>query len=247
MSLRRGVERPDAGGGRVEQAIWLVYGLLVAVCWVAGIRLVRIAIRTHEVQEWSLGVVLLCTGGVGYPLLFLRSLLELPARQGSLSFAVGLAFLSAGSMALYVFNWRLFRPRSVVAALLASAGPFVIAWSFLAELLTIGFAWDRDVFWIALGGGARCLPFAWGGAEALARAFRLRREGAEAPAVRRFVLYGSALALIAVLYAAGLLSAAAGDGASHPRSIVALVALAGIPAAMALWIAFRPSRAPGHA
>jgi hypothetical protein len=228
----------------MSEGVWLAYGLLVAVSWIGGIRLVRIALRTHEMQEWSLGVVLLCTGGVGYPLLFLRSLLELSAREGSLSFAVGLAFLSAGSMALYVFNWRLFRPRSVVAALLASAGPFVIAWSFLAELLTIGFAWDRDVFWIALGGGARCVPFAWGGAEALSSAFRLWRQGA--PAVRRFVLYGSALALIAVIYVAGLVSAAAGDGASHPRSIVAFVALAGIPAVMALWIAFRPSPATGH-
>jgi hypothetical protein len=231
----------------MSEGTWLAYGLLVAVCWIGGIRLLRIALRTRDAQEGSLGVVLLCTGGVGYPLLFLRSLADLSAREASLSFAVGLAFLSAGSMALYVFNWRLFRPRSVVAALLASAGPFVIAWSFLAELLTIGFAWERDVFWIALGGGARCVPFAWGGAEALARALRLRREGEEAPAVRRLLVHGSALSLIAVVYAAGLVSAAAGDGASHPRSIVAFVGLAGILAAGALWIGFRPSRAQGRA
>ena len=225
-------------------AVWVVYGLLAAVCWIGGVRVLRIALRTQEVPEWSLGVVLLCTGGIGYPLLFLRSMLELPARAGSLTFAIGLAFLSAGSIALYVFNWRLFRPRSVVAALLCSAGSFVIAWSFLAELLTVGFAFDRDVLWIALGGGARCVPFAWGGAEALSRASALRREGAERAAVRRFLLYGSALGLIAVIYLAGLASAAAGDGASHPRSIVAFGALGGIPAALALWIAFFP---PGAA
>lgn len=231
----------------MTDALWLVYGLLVAVCWIGGIRVLRVALRTHEVPEWSLGVVLLCTGGVGYPLLFLRSMLELGAQAGSLSFAVGLASLSVGSVALYVFNWRLFRPRSVVAALLCSVGSFVITWSYLAELLTVGFAWDRDVLWIALGGGARCVPFAWGAAEALARARLLRREGADGVAVRRFRLYGSALALVAVLYLAGLASAAAGDGASHPRSIVAFVALGGIPAALALWIGFFPPAARGRA
>jgi hypothetical protein len=225
----------------VKDALWVVYGLLVAVCWIGGLRVLRIALRTHEVPEWSLGVVLLCTGGIGYPLLFLRSMLELPPRAGTLTFAIGLAFLSAGSIALYVFNWRLFRPNSVIAALLCSAGSFVISWSFLAELLTIGFAWNRDVLWIALGGGARCVPFAWGGAEALARALRLRREGAGRAAVRRFLLHGCALALIAVIYLAGLASAAAGDGASHPRSVVAFGALGGIPAALALWIAFFPA------
>ena len=205
----------------MKDALWVVYGLLVAVCWIGGLRVLRIALRTHEVPEWSLGVVLLCTGGIGYPLLFLRSMLELPPRAGTLTFAIGLAFLSAGSIALYVFNWRLFRPNSVIAALLCSAGSFVISWSFLAELLTIGFAWNRDVLWIALGGGAR--------------------EGAGRAAVRRFLLHGCALALIAVIYLAGLASAAAGDGASHPRSVVAFGALGGIPAALALWIAFFPA------
>ena len=215
--------------------LWLLYGLLVSICWIGGIRLLRTALRTEEFHEGSLGVVLLCTGGVGYPLLFLRSMLELPPPAGARTFAIGLAFLSAGSIALYVFNWRLFRPRSVVAALLCSAGSFVIAWSFLAELLTIGFAWDRDVLWIVLGGGARCVPFVWGGAEALARARLLRRQGAQLAAGRRFLLHGAALTLIAVVYLAGLVSAASGDGASHPPSIVAFAALAGIPAALALW------------
>lgn len=50
-----------------------------------------------------------------------------------------------------------------------------------------------------------------------------------------------------MIYLAGLASAAAGDGASHPRSIVAFGALAGIPAALALWVAFFPAAAPGLA
>ena len=164
----------------MKDALWVVYGLLVAVCWIGGLRVLRIALRTHEVPEWSLGVVLLCTGGIGYPLLFLRSMLELPPRAGTLTFAIGLALLSAGSIALYVFNWRLFRPNSVIAALLCSAGSFVISWSFLAELLTIGFAWNRDVLWIALGGipAALALWIAYFPAGERSRAQALSKDGA---------------------------------------------------------------------
>jgi hypothetical protein len=216
-------------------ALWVAYVLLVALCWIGGVRLLRIALRTQEVTEWGLGVALLCTGGIGYPLIFLRSLLPLSPEASGTSFAIGLAALSLGSIALYVFNWRLFRPHSVAAALLSSAGSFVIAWSFLAELLTIGFVWDRDPFWIALGGGARWLPYVWGSLEAL----RLARASAptDPEAARRFLLYGSSLAGIAAIFGVGLVSAFAGDGASHPRGIIALGALGGIPSALALWFA----------
>lgn len=168
--------------------LWAGYAALVALCWIGGVRLLRIALRTQEVTEWGLGVVLICAGGIGYPLLFLRSLLPLSPEASGTTFAVGLAALSLASIALYLFNWRLFRPHSVGAALLASAACFVIAWSFLAELLTVGFIWERDPLWIAFGGGARCLPYAWGSLEALllAQAGVLRRGvGAALPALRR--------------------------------------------------------------
>jgi hypothetical protein len=222
----------------VTEAIWVGYGVLVATCWIGGIRVLRIALRTHEVSEWGLGVVFLCTGGIGYPLLFLRSLVPLSPTLGGRSFAVGLAALCIGSSAVYLFNWRLFRPRSVVAALLCSAGTFVIAWSFLAELLTTGFVWERDHFWLALGGSARLVPFAWGALEALLWAPRV---GGDADGIRRLRHYGASAALVAVVYALGLASALAGDGASHSHTIVALVALGGIPAAVTLWLAFFPA------
>ena len=223
--------------------LWAGYAALVALCWIGGVRLLRIALRTQEVTEWGLGVVLICAGGIGYPLLFLRSLLPLSPEASGTTFAVGLAALSLASIALYLFNWRLFRPHSVGAALLASAACFVIAWSFLAELLTVGFIWERDPLWIAFGGGARCLPYAWGSLEALLLSRRLASSDAES--ARRFLLYGGALGGVAVVFAAGLASALAGDGSSHPPGVVALGALGGIPSALALWLAFRPARAHG--
>jgi hypothetical protein len=223
-------------------AVWIGYGLLVAVCWIGGLRVLRIALRTQEVREWGLGVVLLCTGGVGYPLFFLRSLLQFSPEAKGATFAVGLAALSLGSIALYVFNWRLFRPQSVAAALLSSAASFAIAWSYLAELLTLGFVWEREVLWVMVGGGARCLPFAWGAAEALRLARQLARS--EPDEARRFRLYGASLGLIAVVYFAGLASAIAGDGSNHPPSMIAFGALGGIPAALGLWLAFRREPSP---
>jgi hypothetical protein len=222
--------------------VWIGYGLLVAICWIGGLRVLRIALRTQEVREWGLGVVLLSTGGIGYPLTFLRSLVSLSPEARGASFAVGLAALSVGSVALYVFTWRLFRPHSVAAALVSSAGSFAIAWSFLAELLTLGFVWERDPLWVAVGGGARCLAYAWSAAEALR--FGRELEPSEPEEARRFRLYGVALGLIWIVYFAGLASALRGDGSSHPPSMIALGALGGIPAALALWLAFHSRSQP---
>jgi hypothetical protein len=219
--------------------LWAGYALLVAVCWIGGVRLLRVALRTQEVSEWSLGVLLICTGGIGYPLFFLRSLVSLSPEVRGTTFAVGLAALSLGSVALYVFNWRLFRPQSVIAALLASAGSFVIAWSFLAELLTAGFVWDRALLWVALGGGARCMPYAWGSLEAFSLSRALA--GSDAEASRRFLMYSGSLGGIAAIYMLALASAFAGDASSHPPALIAVGAVAGVPSALALWLAFHAS------
>lgn len=215
------------------------YGSLCVVCLVAGVGVLRLAFRNHEVSEWALGLVLVLTGGVGYPLFFLRSLTVLPTGVREGSFAAGLLALSLGSVALYLYVWRVYRPGGLWPALFALAGTFVIAWSFLAEVLTVGFVADRHPLWLALGGSARMLPFGWGGLEALGVWRALRRSGHPREA-ERFLLWGIGLLLVLTIYAVGLTSSMRHDGTSHSPLVVGVAALCGLPAAAAIWLSFHP-------
>jgi hypothetical protein len=134
----------------------------------------------------------------------------------------------------------------VAAALLCSAGTFVIAWSFLAELLTGSFSWGRDRFWLLIGGIACWVPYVWGAAEMLRSA---GRPGLRGRTARTFRLYGAAQAAVAVVFVPGLASAFQTQGVGHSRAIVGLVAVGAVAAALAAAQAFHgaePPRDPGR-
>lgn len=225
----------------MEQAIWVGYGLLAAVCWILGLRAVLAARRSRSVIDWALAVVTLAAGGFGCPLSFLPSLMHLEPDIRARVLAAGMIGLGLASTAIYVAIWRHFRPASVVAALVCTAGSFVIAWSILAEVLTAGFAWGRDRRWLALGGAASWLPYAWGSLEMLRESRRHRGPGAsalDAHAARSFFLYGVALGAVALVYLPGLVSAFRSRGGGHSPFVVSLVAASGFAAAVAAAIGF---------
>jgi hypothetical protein len=220
----------------VEQAIWVGYGLLVAVCWALGLRALAVARRTRDLLDFGLGTVVLFAGGVGCPLTFLPSILDLPPEVRAHVLALGIAGIGFGSIALYLVNWRYFRPHSVLAALVCSTGTFVIAWSFLAEVLTAGFAWGRDRLWLTLGGTACGLPYAWGSLEMIREAARrLRHPSApRGEAGQTLLLYGLAQGGVALIFPPGIASAyQSGGGSLSPLllSVVAGVAIAAVAAA----------------
>jgi hypothetical protein len=232
-------------GGKVEQAIWVGYGLMAGICWILGFRAVQAARRSRSPIDWSLATVTLAAGGFGCPLTFLPSLLPLEVEVRARVLAAGMIGLGFASAAVYVGIWRYFRPASVLAALLCTAGTFVIAWSILAEILTAGFAWGRDRRWLALGGGACWLPYAWGAVEMVAESRRRRGSDSvdpDEPSARGFFLYGMALAAVALVYLPGLVSAWRSRGGNHPRFVVSLVAAAGFAAAAAAAVGFYRSR-----
>jgi hypothetical protein len=230
----------------VEQAVWVGYGLMAAISWVLGIRAIQVARRSRSPIDWALAVVTLAAGGFGCPLTFIPSLLELDADLRARVLAAGMVGLGVASAAVYVATWRYFRPGSVIAALLCTAGTFVIAWSILAEILTAGFAWGRDRRWLTVGGAASWLPYAWGAVEMLMEARRLRGPGAtraDEQAARGFFLYGVALGAVALVYLPGLVSAFRSRGGDHSPFVVSLVAAAGFAAAAAAAVGFyRSSR-----
>jgi hypothetical protein len=231
----------------VEQAIWLGYGLLAGVSWILGLRAVAAARRSRSAIDWALAVVTLAAGGFGCPLSFLPSLLQLEADLRARVLAAGMIGLGLASTSIYVAIWRHFRPGSVVAALICTAGSFVIAWSILAEVLTAGFAWGRDRRWLALGGAASWLPYAWGAYEMLRESQRQRAGGGsarEALAARSFLLYGLALGAVALVYLPGLVSAYWSRGGDHSPLVVSVVASFGFVAAIAAAVGFYWSGRP---
>jgi hypothetical protein len=222
----------------LEQAIWLGYGLLVAVCWVLGARAFRAAQRTRSPIDWALAAVTVFAGGFGCPLTFVPSLLPLEPAQKAHVLAAGIGGLGFASIALYLALWRFFRPKSVAAALICSAGTFAIAWSLLAEVVTAGFAWGRDRRWLALGGIACWLPYAWGAIELAFESRSSVPRPDDETSRRTYLLYSLALAAVALVYPFGLVSAYRHPGGPHPRAVVAAVAAVGFVAATSATIGF---------
>lgn len=228
----------------MKVVILIGYGWFILTCLVVGARVLRLALRTGQIPEWALGIVLFVSGGLGYSLLFVGSLAFLPGELKGGTFAAGLVALCVGSAALYLFNWRVFRPNSVWAALLFAGALFVLISSFLVELLTTGFAGERDLIWYAVGTVTRAVPYGWAAAESLHHHARLRRSLryglADPMVVDRFRLWGLGAAAIFTSFTIVFVSGLIGEPTSHPPELVAVVACLGIPSAIATALAFHP-------
>jgi len=228
----------------VKVVILIGYGWFILTCLVVGTRVLRLALRTRQIPEWALGIVLFVSGGLGYSLLFIRSLAFMPSGLKGATFAAGLVALSVGSAALYLFNWRVFRAKSMWAALLFAGALLLLFVSFLAEALTTGFEGERNVVWYTVGTVTRGIAYGWTAAESLHHHARLRRAlrfGLADPMVAdRFRLWGLGAAAIftsfVIVFASGLI----GEPTTHPPEVVAVVACLGIPAAIAMALAFQP-------
>jgi len=109
-------------------------GLLVAASIAVGFRLVALHRRSGGAPELLLGLMLLLSVGVAYPVLIaadrvstemLRPLLVVSALATGLGFSM-----------LYVFTWRVFRPQATWARLFAGAGVLAMAASAIWRCYT---------------------------------------------------------------------------------------------------------------
>jgi hypothetical protein len=220
------------------------YGWFIVTCLVVGARVLRLALRTRQLPEWALGIALFVSGGLGYSLLFIRSLTFLPGELEGETFGAGLLALSVGSAALYLFNWRVFRPNSLWAGLAFAGACLVLAVSFLTEALTTGFEGERSLFWYSVGTVTRAIPYAWAAGESLYQHLRSRRAlrfGLADPiVVDRFRLWAIGASAIFTSYTLVFVSGLIGDPTTHPPELVAVVACLGLSAAAAVGFAFHP-------
>ena len=148
-----------------------------------GIRLVRLFTRTRKLPELLIGIGVLGIGPVGFGLATVGLVLggSHPGLAQAL-FATAFLAVAIGAEAKYVFNWRVYHPRSPAARAVAWSAGIAFALVYAWDLATTGFA---DPYAVNAGYVVRsalqvgCLL--WGAAEALVYWRRMRRRSTSTP------------------------------------------------------------------
>jgi hypothetical protein len=144
-----------------------------------GIRLLALAARTRQLPELCFGLTLLLMGGFGYPLIMTARMavrLSEPTRIGVMALAVVL--MGVGTLAVCIFNWRVFRPGARWALVTVVAmGVSMLACMGLqiADPGLAAAAFENRGLGFRLFLLHNTLATAWGTSEALLAWSRLRR------------------------------------------------------------------------
>jgi hypothetical protein len=221
------------------------------VALVVGLRLLALAARTRQLPELLMGVGVLGIGPVGFGGIVLALGLAHDA-PGASRFVAGAAScaVGAGVAAKYLFNWRIYRPTSPVAAAASLAGIAGITGALVAEGLSTGFATEawRGAGWHLARSSLQVGCLLWGAGEALAYWTRMRRRvrlGIADPLLaNRFLLW-------AIGAGAAGLGSAIGTGVQlvtgrpplEQSWLTMSSSLHGLVSAVALWLAFVPPAA----
>ena len=223
-------------------------GAFVLACLVLGARLLVLAAKTRELPELCIGAGLFLMGGVGYPLMMVARFytgLDDGARE-----AVAVAHLLCsltGNIAVCVFNWRVFRPESLVAKSLTIIVAGSLAGLFLAQGLGPGFlafaqksagAWTHATYLTSFA-------YAWAGMESL-RYFRMMSKrqllGLADPIVTdRFRLWAIGTLAAVVISAVGIAFRALGLDFQGSGFGGITIGTLGLVTAVCFWLAFLPA------
>jgi hypothetical protein len=226
-------------------------GTFVVVSLVVGLRLVNLSRRAYSLPSLSIGLTFLLSAGLGFPLL--SAAFMSGARLGSvLPFVqgTGLACVNLGSLALWIFTWRTFRPGVPWAGALVVGAAAVLVGSFAGQAAGPGLSVPiASGIWFWIGFVARALALVWAAAESLRYYGLMRRRLrlclADPLVTNRFLLWGTSAGAAFALTAASAVTVALGPGAD-PATIAALRltgAACGLGAAAAMWLAFFPPTA----
>jgi len=236
--------------GAVSELLGLVgFGSFLAVSLTVGIRLLALARRTRRLPELAIGLQLVLAGALGYGLLTAaESLHVFPDPYGRWASFAGVTAISAGSWFLALFTRRVFRRESAVAhaALLA-----------LALWLAFGVygAWMLQIERAETGGGAWLgrwaamiglfVAYAWACFEPLSHHAQLRRrariglDAGHAIVANRMLLWGIGTGAVAAITLLHLVAQLAGYY-ELPESLIGVVSMLALVAAITEWLAFFP-------
>jgi len=228
------------------------FGSFLAVSGTVGVRLLTLARRTRQLPELAIGLDVVLAGAVGYGLLLAAESLHLvPEPHDRWASFAGVTAISVGSWFLALFTRRVFRPESAVAHL---------ALLTLALWLVLGVygSWVLHIAQIDAGVGGwlgRWAPnlglfaaYAWACFEPLRHHAQLRRrarigiDSGDPIVANRMALWGAGTGAIAAITLLHLIAQLAGRH-ELPPSLVGVVSLLALVAAVAQWLAFFPPRA----
>jgi hypothetical protein len=228
----------------------------VAASFVVGTRILMLAARTRRLPEVTIGASLFLAGGIGTALAILPQLLpSLGPDTSYIVYELGSITSHVGFCLLFVFVWRVFRPRvpwAAVLFVLLSVMLFAGAIGMAIEHEPGGAVMGRDVrgdvwFWSSLG--ARFVGYGWAAIETF-RYYAMMKKRlalglAEEAVTSRFYYWGVCTSAVVVIW----ISAAARDLLAGSQALVALVEivtpLMGFVVAGSLWLAFFPRRGSG--
>ena len=216
-----------------------------------GIRLLLLAARTRQLPELCIGLALLLMGGLGYPLIMTaRMAIRLgdPTRVGVMALAVVL--LGVGTLAVGVFNWRVFRAGERWAG-------WAVAAAALSMLACLGLQLRSPGLEAAAfhnqGLGFRLFLLhsgvlsGWGACEALLAWARLRRRLrlglADAVVSERVLLWGIASVASTIVGVTSTVAGFLGINFAATAFGAAVTAPLGLVAAGSMWLAFLPPAA----
>lgn len=227
----------------------LAISILVAASIAVGIRLVALHRRSGELPELLLGLMLLLSVGVGYPLKLASIRLDVATAAPLLAFS-SLA-VAVGFTCLLVFTYRVFRQRSRAGRAAAGIGSAILLatgfWDAVASLRGTATAANVVTPQSMIHGATVACAYLWASAESLRyRAILKRRArlGLGDPVVcNRLLLWG--LTGLAVTAGIGLNFGAAMAGVNMIESPLVLLgsSATGVCQTALLLLAFAPPRA----
>jgi hypothetical protein len=227
-------------------AIGLVAFLVSSVC--IGVRCLLLARRTRGVPELAIGLGFVIGAVIGYvPETIVLSTDVLPRALETRVLAVTQVAIRCAAVSVLVFTVRVFRPAEAWARFAVGVLLVALAASWLVFPYTRVYAQAAsDRLWYDVFAVARTAPLVWGAIEAALYHRKLRRRlrlGLADPLVAdRFRLWSIGLGAMSLLMASTILAPAVGVDPAAPGWVL-LESLAGLVGAVALWLAFFPSRA----
>ncbi|MCC6216109.1 MAG: hypothetical protein IT376_14690 [Polyangiaceae bacterium] len=227
----------------------LVAFMLTAL--VVGARLLALWRRTRELPELLLGAALITVGFLCYAVGTAAKLLVVVSEDARAALTIaGLALEGLGQLPLVAFSWRVFHPRSRVAAATAVTLAAAIVAAFAAEVETGQYLRYSDALpasgpWIPLGLAARGAAPAWMALECFRLHAQLRRRLtvglAEPLVVHRVALWGAGIGASALAYATSVGHRVVyGTGLREHVWAVSVVSMLALVSAVCLGIAYFP-------
>jgi hypothetical protein len=219
-------------------------------CAVVGVRLLRVAARTRQAPELSMGAALVSSGAIGFPLLIASQVIALQSGSSlttHLLSAFGSVFTFLGYIGLIIGTWRIYRPAAQWPRAVLAIGSLIIA-SACATIFATRDATPGGIREIALWTGVAVgiSTFAWSACESCALYGQMQKRAriglVEPAVVNRVLLWGIGSLAAFAMSGYGLLTRVAlgpvqGDGARLVSSALGMIA------AIAIWLAFFPPAA----